>query len=176
MKKSTLKPAVALIAFLLGVFGTVFWSADFFSYRDSKGEEMFQAPLVEKENEEGKIIVPEANRTKPLGAFTAHQGCWAGSKGGRLKITADKIHDLGSKETALYHIIYDESDSKNFLLKTDGKVFKRSFLNTYVRITFKTDDLIFIYTYESYEDYVNDKFYGAGTFEKNDCRKLQSSN
>lgn len=116
----------------------------------------------------------ESNRVEPVAK--KYIGCWAGSKGGKLEITQNKIYDLGSKEQASYRILSNEGESEvretteKYLLETSDK-FERSFLSKYITLKFKLNDLVFMFAYDSYEDYTLNKFSGAGTFEKVPCKK-----
>jgi hypothetical protein len=123
-------------------------------------------------NQQIAVNLTESSRTPSiieqdniLKEWEKHLGCWAGSKGGLLEINSYEIHDLGSKEVRRYLIMPGESKNGQFLLKTDRR-FKRSFLSKYIRFTVKSYDTIFVYTYDSYKDYLNHRFSGAGTFTK----------
>lgn len=151
-------------------------------YEDVTNSESVVSNVTKSENKQiAKVNSNEINKDELMIDDTEikkYIGCWAGSKGGRLKITQDKIYDKSSKEQTFYH----ESPNKKanqfkekleeHLLETKDE-FKRSFLSNYIRIKFELDDLIYVFAYDTYEDYINHKYSGAGTFEKVSCEKAQ---
>lgn len=104
-------------------------------------------------------------------------GCWAGMGGGSLRITSKKIRDLGSGEESSYKELQTTSQQERtglqtgeeYLLEAD-KDFPKSFLAEFIRLSFNSDKTVGIVTYDSYEDYLQNKFVGNGLFGKSLCR------
>lgn len=102
-------------------------------------------------------------------------------RGGRLKITKDKIYDLGSKEQSLYKegdINKNDVDTgiesgEKYLLVASNDFPKKSFLAKTIEFSFNADETVGIITYNSYENYLNDKFAGMGLFGKVPCEKIE---
>ena len=106
-------------------------------------------------------------------------GCWAGMHGGKLKITAHKIYDLGSHEHSSYkRKTTVEKEPKG--LPTGEKYlfeaandFPKSFLAKWISFSFNRDSTAGITAYNSQSDYVKDKFTGMGLFQKTPCKSLK---
>lgn len=106
-------------------------------------------------------------------------GCWSGMRGGKLKITANKVYDLGSKENSLYREapianreIKGLQTGEEYLLEATNK-FPKSFLSKWVRFAFNNDGTVGITTYDSQNDYLKDKFVGMGLFQKTSCKNFR---
>lgn len=100
-------------------------------------------------------------------------GCWSGMRGGKIKITNDKIFDLNAKQSSPYKevLIKRGNDFEDYLLETNEE-FSKSFLNKFVLIHYRNDGGRSILSYDSYEQYQKDKFTGFGFFEENDCKQF----
>ncbi len=110
---------------------------------------------------------------------TSYIGCWSGMNGGKLKITANKIYDLGSKENSSYKEkpitkteIKGLQTGEEYLLEAAND-FPKSFLARWVRFSFNNDATVGIVVYNSHSDYLKDKFVGMGLFQKTPCKKLK---
>ena len=106
-------------------------------------------------------------------------GCWSGMRGGKLKITASKIYDLGSKENSSYKekvVVKKEikglQTGEKYLLETAND-FPKSFLSKWASISFNNDGTVGIKTYDSYKGYLLDNFVGMGLFQKTPCKNLK---
>jgi hypothetical protein len=101
-------------------------------------------------------------------------GCWSGMGGGKVKITKNKVYDLGSNENTQYKEIEikPEKNGQAYLLETNGD-FKKSFLSKYILIHFRNDGLIWFNSYRSYEKYKNDDIKGEGTFGPVECKEIE---
>jgi hypothetical protein len=110
---------------------------------------------------------------------TSYIGCWSGMRGGKLKITANKVYDLGSKENSSYKekpITKRETEGlqtgEEYLLEIAND-FPKSFPAKWVRFSFNSDGTVGITTYHSYKDYLKDNFIGMGLFQKTPCKNLK---
>ena len=110
---------------------------------------------------------------------TSFIGCWSGMNGGKLKITANKIYDLGSKESSSYKEksvtkseIKGLQTGEEYLLEATNS-FPKSFLSNWIRFSFNTDGTVGITTYDSHNDYLKDNFVGMGLFQKTSCKNLK---
>ncbi len=102
-------------------------------------------------------------------------GCWRGMNGGSIRITGDKIYDLGSSESSSYREMTDVQTpseglqtGEKYLLEAEQD-FPKSFLAKFLQIAFNSDRTVGFGTYDSYEDYLQKRFAGQGLFEKSDC-------
>jgi hypothetical protein len=106
-------------------------------------------------------------------------GCWSGMNGGKLRITANKIYVLGSKENSLYkeksitkREIKGLQTGEEYLLEATNS-FPKSFLSKWIRFSFNSDGTVGITTYDSHNDYLKDNFVGMGLFQKTSCKNLK---
>jgi hypothetical protein len=110
----------------------------------------------------------------------AYIGCWIGMRAGKLKITSNKIYDVGSKENSLYEkqttseneIYKGLQTGEKYLLKTEND-FPKSFLAKWIKLSFNNDGTVGVTTYDSHNDYLYGNFVGQGLFEKIPCKNLK---
>jgi hypothetical protein len=100
-------------------------------------------------------------------------------RGGKLKITASKIYDLGSKENSSYkekalakREIKGLQTGEEYLLETAND-FPKSFLSKWASFSFNSDGTVGIKTYDSYKRYLKDNIVGMGLFQKTFCKNLK---
>lgn len=103
-------------------------------------------------------------------------GCWNGMRGGRLKITLEKIRDIGSGEESVYKELPMTSKATRKGLQTGemylleaAEDFPKSFLARIIKFSFNSDGTVGIDTFESYDDYLEGKLEGMGLFGKTEC-------
>jgi hypothetical protein len=97
-------------------------------------------------------------------------------RGGRLKITTNAIHDLGSKESSSYKEIpaikselRGMMTGEEYILEASAG-FPKSFLAKFVKLEYLSDGTVGFATYGSYDDYTGDKSEGQGLFGKVPCK------
>lgn len=138
------------------------------------------SPLLFNKQESTNEGASSEKTSNALKQESKYVGCWVGMRGGRLTITPEKIRDLGSGEEAHYkELAITELQEKKglqtgeeYLLEADED-FPKSFLAKIIRFSFNTDETVGIYTYDSYDDFLNNHFVGGGLFEKTECKRLQ---
>ena len=93
-------------------------------------------------------------------------GCWSGMNGGKLKITANKIYDLCSKENSPHkekvlakRKVNGLQTGEEFLLELKND-YAKSFLAKWISFSFNSDGTVGITTYDSYNDYLNNNLVG----------------
>jgi hypothetical protein len=125
------------------------------------------------------IFITQTQADVALPSQTPIIGCWSGMNGGKLKITTNKIYDLGSKENSSYkeksitkREIKGLQTGEEYLLETTNN-FPKSFLSKWVRFSFNSDGTVSITTYDSHNDYLKDNFVGMGLFQKISCKNLK---
>lgn len=107
---------------------------------------------------------------------TKYRGCWAGMGGGLLKITENRIYDLGSKESSSITLLELRKPVDTSGLQTGvvhlfeaRRRFPRSFLNRVIKLSFNSDETVVFTTYGSTGDYFDDVVSGQGLFQRIDC-------
>lgn len=102
-------------------------------------------------------------------------GCWNGMGGGKLRITDDRIIDLGTKESSVYTeralgqiSIKGLQTNEQYLLELE-RDFPKSFLAKFVLMVFNVDGTVGIATFDSHDEYLKNKISGQGLFEKTEC-------
>jgi hypothetical protein len=106
-------------------------------------------------------------------------GCWIGMNGGKLKLTTNKIYDLDSKENSSYKEkpttkkeLKGLQTGEAYLLEATND-FPKGFLAKWVSFSFNNDGTVGITSFDSYSDYLKDKFVGMGLFQKIPCKNLK---
>jgi hypothetical protein len=131
--------------------------------------------VVADASHRGTSEAKDGNSSKHVDEL-GYVGCWSGMGGGRIKITPNKIFDLGSGESApikqlarqIEKVPTGMQTGESYLVEASTK-FSRSFLSQIIRLSFNSDKTVGIVTYDSLEDYDSDRIKGQGLFEGVDC-------
>ena len=106
-------------------------------------------------------------------------GCWEGA-GGKLKITKDKIYDLGNDKSSSYEEKpvtkkYKETQDKQRYILESKNESRKSFPAQLHELEFDADfdKAVSISAYKSSEDYIEDKFSSKGLFVKVLCKEIE---
>jgi hypothetical protein len=119
-------------------------------------------------------VIQQDHETAP--DDTSYRGCWAGMAGGLLKITQNRIYDLGSQESLSITTLrlrkpVDRSGLQTgvtHLFEARGRL-TRSFLNRVIQLSFNSDKTVGFSTYRSTDDYLDNVIAGQGLFQRIDC-------
>lgn len=130
---------------------------------------------VQKEFKSRRGTAGKSNVNRLAEIEPSYIGCWRGMNGGQINITRQTISDLGSKELSGYaerHVLQTPvkgiETGERYLLEVE-RDFPKGFLATFILVSFNKDGTAGFVTFDSYEDYSQNKRVGQGLFEKAEC-------
>jgi hypothetical protein len=110
----------------------------------------------------------------------SYLGCWSSSKGAVVKLSAKTLYAVEPQHLRYSYkeIERKQSDDKDeFLLEVSNPEQKSntaSYINKFVLLQFykaRPSEMALL-SYSSYENYTNDRVFGAGSFTKDSCSSL----
>lgn len=170
-------PIVLLSFILIGCTGANPTTGNTTELESSHGPNTGSSQQIENEVQGVRDSLAIADRIVTYS--DGYLGCWSGMHGGLLKITRDKVYDLGSKESASIKNVSMPRDSilqgmetgEIYVLETSGE-FRKSFLSSIIKLSSNSDGTVGIVSYDSPDHYSKDEFTGIGLFGKVNCAEF----
>lgn len=174
MKRRIIWSLISIVTFGIGAAAVFLWFDCCKSHSTppeeiSRATQQMPVTITHEDNKSSRSSIPQ---TLEAVLPSQYQGCLNGMRGGRLKITSDRIIDRGSNEAARYKLRdpKNEPGKVKYILESEGD-FPKSFLAHFIVLYPDEWGTIGIETFDTYDDIFNEKLVGMGLFEKVPCSK-----